>query len=96
MKSALTPKPVNLLFLEETKAAAKKIIREHQIEKLRIADGADTSGRDEKVRRNASRPVRKGLLNRGSLCMWTGTNAPCAINAWTFVLRRPWNRWGWR
>ncbi len=44
---------VNLLFLDESRAATKEIIKEHQIEKLRIADGADTSGRDEKVRRRA-------------------------------------------
>ncbi len=46
---------VNLLFLDESRTATEEIMREHQIEKLRIADGADTSGRDEKVRRRAER-----------------------------------------
>ena len=46
---------VNLLFLDESRAATKEIINEHQIEKLRIADGADTSGREKKARRRAER-----------------------------------------
>ncbi|MBT3258320.1 MAG: formate acetyltransferase [Deltaproteobacteria bacterium] len=44
---------VNLLYLDEARAATREIIRSHQIEKLRIADGADTSGRDGNVRRRA-------------------------------------------
>jgi len=46
---------VNLLFLDEARAATEEMVREHQMEKLRIADGADTSGRDEKIRRRAER-----------------------------------------
>ena len=46
---------MNLLFLDEARAATEEMMREHQMEKLRIADGADTSGRDEKIRRRAER-----------------------------------------
>ncbi len=46
---------VNLLFLDEARAATQESMREHQLENLRIADGADTSGRDEKARRRAER-----------------------------------------
>jgi pyruvate-formate lyase len=46
---------VNLLFLKETKIASAESKREHQVENLRIADGADTSGRSEKARRKNER-----------------------------------------
>jgi hypothetical protein len=49
---------VNLLFLDEVPEATDEMIREHQIEKLRIADGADTSGRDQSVRRRC--PTARG------------------------------------
>lgn len=45
----------NLLFLEETRKATAEIKHAHQVENLHIAEGADTSGRDEKVRRRRER-----------------------------------------
>ena len=42
---------VNLLFLDEARAATDEMIQAHQVEKLRIADGADTSGRNDSVRK---------------------------------------------
>jgi len=59
---------VNLVFLDESRTATKEIIREHQIEKLRIADGADTSGRDEKVRRRGY-PFRRGTDPVHGFCL---------------------------
>lgn len=46
---------VNLLFLDQARKASEQSVHEHKIENLRIADGADTSGRDEKARRKTER-----------------------------------------
>ena len=46
---------VNLLFLDQAKSVAEQTMHEHKLENLRIADGADTSGRDEKARRKTER-----------------------------------------
>ena len=46
---------VNFLFLDQTRKASKALVREHHIENLRIADGIDPSGRNEKARRKDER-----------------------------------------
>ena len=46
---------VNLLFLKQAKEDIEKSKHQHQLANLRIADGADTSGRDEKKRRRVER-----------------------------------------
>ncbi|MCF8033189.1 MAG: hypothetical protein K9K66_11810 [Desulfarculaceae bacterium] len=46
---------VNLLFLDQAKSVTEQAMHEHKLENLRIAEGADTSGRDEKARRKTER-----------------------------------------
>ena len=55
---------VNFLFKDQAHEASKKLIKEHHIENLRIADGADTDGRNEKIRRKNER-LKGGNVDPG-------------------------------